>query len=145
MMSNIQMAAQMLRIWNGALPAWLQHACSVLERGRAVGRTEAGRAVVAGPGRAQVARAAAAVAARRDVEQRARVGVRIRAAGMDGAAVDRVDPGDQRRRDAGAAEHQERRSPRAVGSEHRDAGVGIGDRRDVGDGAPRAPTNTYRY
>ena len=96
-----------------------------------------GRAVIARDRGAQVGAAAAAVAAGGDIEQLARVLVQaLRVAA--GGARNRIDRTDQRRRGAGSAEHHPARTSPADRAVDRDAGVGIGNRRDVGDDASRA-------
>src|SRR5207248_11695687 len=113
-----------------------------LEAAGAVRRSEAGWAVVAGAGGAEVAArvvplptTAMAVRAARHVEERAgRRGVReagrvVDRAGIPGQPVDR---GDDRRRHARAAEDVPvGTSARAVAVVDRDAGARIGDCRDV--------------
>src|SRR5207302_11081054 len=78
-----------------------------LEPADAVRRAQPGRAVVAWEARAEVAAAAAAVAAGGDVEQRARVPVRIRAVDdRVGIAGKRVDRGHERSRETCPADVQ---------------------------------------
>jgi hypothetical protein len=91
---------------------------------------QTGRAVVAGAGRAEVAAAARAVATAHDVEQLGGVAVGVRAEGDRGAGlhVDGVHAGDERRRDARAAEDHPGRAAAPDRPEDRDAGVGIRDR-----------------
>src|SRR4051812_43268316 len=126
--------------------AWASGATRVtpppLEAGGSVRRTEPGRAVVTGLGRAEVAAAAAAVRSGCHIEQPARLRVRVRAVGdRRGVAGERVDTRDQRGRQARAAD----RRPSAEASAldlaeevavrvvHAEPGVGVGDRGDVRD------------
>src|SRR6266536_2773924 len=130
-----------------AAPRCLGWASWALEPADPIRRPQPGGAVEAGPRRAQVGRGAGAVATGGHVVERRRVPVRVGAivhrAGVSGQRVDRRDDRGGR---AGATDD----SPAlealakqlvdrvAVAVVDVDAGVGVRDRRDVGDRAPRA-------
>src|SRR5262249_1066865 len=104
----------------------------VPESRHAIRRAEARRAVITDLRRAQVAATAAAVAARRDVEERGSGVVRVVAVVHCGA-VDAVHARDQRGRDARAAELEPAGASARLRSVHGDARARVRDRGDVAD------------
>src|SRR5262252_442506 len=88
-------------------PSTSPSALLALERSGAVGRTVPGWTVVASSRGTEIGPTAAAVAPRRDVEQRRQVRVRVRSV-VDRALVasQGIDPPDNRGRDAGPAEDE---------------------------------------
>src|SRR4029079_13496402 len=94
------------------------------ESAGAVGGARASRAIVAYDTGTQIRAAAAAVAAGGDVEQCSRIVVRI-AAVINRTAVHAIDAGDQRRRDAGAAEHEPAGTARTCRPVDGNAGIWI--------------------